>query len=193
MILSTKKGRKMKILILYDSIGGNTEKIAKRIYDTLKATTDEIDFMNFTSEIDTDFFEYNLIFLGSPVIDWLPTKRMMEFVKKKLQFYSKQGKIQPSSPLIPGKYGICFCTYAGPHIGKNEALPMTMWLRSFLEHLGYAVLDQWHIVGQFHKETDMNTQGRLGNILGRPNDRDLLEVENRTKGAVRALEGLMKG
>ncbi len=68
---------------------------------------------------------------------------------------------------------------------------MTMWLRSFLEHLGYAVLDQWHIVGQFHKETDMNTHGRLGNILGRPNDMDLLDVENQTKGVVGALTRLM--
>ena len=182
----------MKSLILYDSIGGNTEKVAKRIYDTLKGTTNEINFFKFTSDIDVDLFEYDLIFLGSPVIDWLPTKRMMEFVKKKLQFYSGQGKIKPSSPFGSRKYGICFCTYAGPHIGKNEARPMTMWLRSFLEHLGYTVLDQWHIVGQFHKETDMNTQGRLGNILGRPNDNDLLDVENRTKGVVRALEGLMK-
>ena len=70
---------------------------------------------------------------------------------------------------------------------------MTMWLRSFLEHLGYAVLDQLHIIGQFHKETDMNTQGRLGNILGRPNDKDLLDVENRTKGIVGALDGLISG
>jgi len=129
--------------------------------------------------------------LGSPVIDWLPTKRMMDFLKKKLQSYSDHGKIVPSSPLIPGKYGICFCTYAGPHIGKNEALPMTMWLSSFLEHLGYAVLDQWHIVGQFHKETDMNTQGRLGNILGRPNDEDLINVVNRTKGIIGALSEFM--
>ncbi len=183
----------MKSLILYDSIGGNTEKVAKCIYDTLKGSTNKIDFMKFSSDIDVDLFEYDLVFLGSPVIDWLPTKRMMEFVKKKLKFYSGQGKIKPSSPIGLRKYGICFCTYAGPHIGKNEALPMTMWLRSFLEHLGYAVLDQWHIVGQFHKETDMNTQGRLGNILGRPNDKDLLEVENRTKGVVGALEGLLKG
>ena len=177
----------MKSLILYDSIGGNTEKVAQRIFHTLKGLTNEIDFMNFSSEVDVDFYEYDLIFLGSPVIDWLPTKRMMDFIKKKLQLYSKQGKIVPSSPLLPGKYGICFCTYAGPHIGINEAFPMTMWLRSFLEHLGYAVLDQWHIVGQFHKETDMNTKGRLGNILGRPNDKDLLDVENRTKGIVGAL------
>jgi len=62
-----------------------------------------------------------------------------------------------------------------------------MWFRSFLEHLGFTVLDQWHIVGQFHKETDMNTNGRPGNILGRSNDKDLLDVENRTKGIVGAL------
>jgi hypothetical protein len=177
----------MKSLILYDSIGGNTDKVAQRINDTLNGKISEVDFIKIASKTDVDFFAYDLIFLGSPVIDWLPTKKMMNFVKKKLQFYSDQGKIIPSSPLISGKYGISFCTYAGPHIGKNEALPMTMWLRSFLEHLGFTVLDQWHIVGQFHKETDMNTKGRLGNILGRPNDKDLLDVENRTKGIVGAL------
>jgi len=183
----------MKSLILYDSIGGNTEKVAQQIYDTLKETNSDIDFIKFASDVDVDFFEYDLIFLGSPVIVWLPTKRMMAFIKKKLQFYSDQGKIIPSSPLKSGKYGICFCTYAGTHIGKNEALPMTMWLRSFLEHLGYTVLDQWHIIGQFHKEADTNTQGRMGNILGRPNDKDLLDVGNRTKGVVSALAGVISG
>jgi flavodoxin len=180
----------MKSLILYDSIGGNTDKVAQRICDTLNSAINEVDFIKITSKIDVDFFGYDLIFLGSPVIDWLPTKRMMDFVKKKLKFYSDQGKIIPSSPLRSGKYGISFCTYAGPHVGKIEAFPMTMWLRSFLEHIGYTVLDQWHIVGQFHKETDMNTQGRLGNILGRPNDKDLLDVENRTKGVIGALSSI---
>jgi len=181
----------MKSLILYDSIGGNTEKVAKRIHKTLKGTMPEVDFIKFTSKIDVDFFDYDLIFLGSPVIDWLPTKRIMGYITNMMRRYRDQGKITPSSPLKPGKYAICFCTYAGPHIGKNEALPMTMWLRSFLEHIGYAVLDQWHVVGQFHKETALNTQGRLGNILGRPNDKDLLGVENRTKGIVGALAAMM--
>jgi hypothetical protein len=180
----------MKSLILYDSIGGNTEKVAQRIYNTLNGITDEVHFIKFTSKIAVDFFEYDLIFLGSPVIDWLPTKRMMDFITNQLKHYRDRGKILPASPLKPGKYGICFCTYAGPHIGIKEALPMTMWLRSFLEHIGYAVLDQWHIVGQFHKETDLNTHGRLGIILGRPNDADLLDVENRTRGVVGALAGL---
>ena len=183
----------MKSLILYDSIGGNTEKVAQRIYDTLKGSTNEIDFIKFTSKIDVDFFEYDLIFLGSPVINRLPTKRMMDFVKKKLKFYNDQGKIIPSAPLISGKYAICFCTYAGTHIGENEAIPMTMWLRSFFMHLGYSVLDQWHMVGEFHNKKDENTHGRMGNILGRPNDKDLLDVENRVKGVVGALAGLMAG
>ena len=183
----------MKSLILYDSIGGNTDKVAQRIKDTLNDAVSEVDFLKITSKTDVDFLAYDLIFLGSPVIDWLPTKQMMDFVKKKLQFYNDQRKIIPSAPLISGKYGICFCTYSGTHIGENEAIPMTMWLRSFLMHLGYSVLDQWHIVGQFHSQTDMNTKGRLGNILGRPNDNDLLDVENRTKGVVGALAGLTAG
>jgi flavodoxin len=183
----------MKSLILYDSIGGNTEKVAQRIYETLKDSTNEVDLIKFKSEIDVDFLEYDLIFMGSPVINWLPTKRMMDFVKKKLQFYNNQGKIIPSAPLLPGKYAVCFCTYAGPHIGENEAIPLTMWLRSFFEHLGYCVLGRWHIVGEFHNKTDENTKGRMGNIWGRPNDKDLLDVENRVKGVVGALAGFMAG
>ena len=102
----------MNSLILYDSMGGNTEKVAHRIYDTIKSAIGEVDLLKVTPETNVDFFEYDLIFLGSPVIDWLPTKKMMDCVKKKLRFYSRQGKIMPSSPVISGKYGICFCSFA---------------------------------------------------------------------------------
>jgi len=179
----------MKSVILYDSVGGNTEKVAQRIYASLQDAAMGVDIIKFTPKVDVDFFDYDLVFLGSPVIDWLPTKRMMAYITQKLKSYRDQGEIKPSAPLKPGKFGICFCTYAGPHIGLTEAVPMTMWLRAFLEHIGYAVLDQWHIVGQFHRETDMNTHGRLGNILGRPNAQDLLAVENRTRGVISALAG----
>ena len=180
----------MKSLILYDSLGGNTEKVAQQISDALKESGHEVVLTKLKAGIDLDFFDYDLVFTGSPVIDWLPTKQMMEFIKKTLKSYAGQGKVVPSSPLLPGKYAVCFCTYGGPHIGKNEAVPMTMWLRSFFEHIGFAVLDRWHIVGQFNKETEMNTKGRLGNILGRPNEQDLRVVSDRTKGIIRALSGL---
>ena len=177
----------MKTLVLYDSLGGNTKKVADTIYQTLNNHYEEVDFIKVSTDLEIDFFDYDLVFLGSPVIDWLPTKKLMDFLKSKLKGYSEKGLILPSSPIKLNKYAICYCTFGGPHIGENEAIPMTLWLRSFLEHLGFQVLNQWHFVGQFHKETNMNTNGRLGNILGRPNDKDLQEVENRTMGIVESL------
>ena len=112
----------------------------------------------------------------------------MEFVKKRMTKYNKDGQIKPAAPILPGKFGICFCTFAGPHIGKKEALPMTMWLRSALEHIGFIVLDTWYIVGAFNNGIDLNHNGRLGNIENRPNQNDLDILTNRVIGISAALQ-----
>ncbi|MDC7219485.1 MAG: flavodoxin domain-containing protein [Spirochaetales bacterium] len=178
----------MKSLVFYESTGGNTEKVAQRISRTLDSIPgNETDLIKLSPEIEIDFFQYDLVFLGSPVVAALPTQSMMDCIKRHHKLYVKQDKIVPSSPLLPGKYGICFCTYAGPHIGMGEALPATMLMRSFLEHIGYSVLDQWHTLGEFHNRHDLSTQGRMGNILGRPNENDLLDIENRVKGVLNSL------
>lgn len=52
----------MKSLILYDSIGGNTDKIAQRINDTLNGKISEVDFIKIASKTDVDFFAYDLVF-----------------------------------------------------------------------------------------------------------------------------------
>ncbi len=131
----------MKSLILYDSMGGNTAKVAETIERSLlKLMTPHM--VKVDKDHAIDLFDYDLIFIGSPVIDWLQTSAMMRFVKSKMKEYNNKGLIKPSSPVIPGKFGISFGTYAGPHIGEKEALPMTMWLNSFLEHLGYTAMDQ---------------------------------------------------
>lgn len=178
----------MKSLVFYDSIGGNTEKVAQRMYDTLNKLGNETELIKLTPEIVIDFFKYDPIFIGSPIIGALPTKPMMDCIKRHHMAYVKQDKIIPSSPLLLGKFGICFCTYAGPHIGLGEALPANMLMSSFLQHIGYSVLDLWYTVGEFHDRYDLSTQGRMGNILGRPNDNDLLDIENRVKGIVSSLE-----
>ena len=72
-------------------------------------------------------------------------------------------------------------------MGQREAVPMTKWLGAFMEHLGYLVLDEWHIVGEFHSNDEMNLKGRLGDIRGRPNEHDLRDVENRVKGTLYSL------
>lgn len=178
----------MKSVVFFDSLGGNTEKVANTIYETLQGELSHSQIEKVGKESEFDFFDYDLIFIGSPVIDWLPTKTMTDFMKKTLRRYNTKGLIRPSSPIIPGKFAICFGTFAGPHIGRREAVPMTMWLRSALEHMGFIVLDLWHIVGQFKGREDLNKMGRLGNIENRPNEYDLLEVKNKVLGTVASLE-----
>lgn len=61
-------------------------------------------------------------------------------------------------------------------------------MRAFLEHLGFLVLEEWHIVGEFKNSEENSTLGRFGNIRGRPDELDLAEVECRVAGILRALK-----
>ena len=58
----------MKALVLYDSLGGNTEKVAARIHKTLVEQGVEADLIKVTADMDLELYEYDLLFLGSPVI-----------------------------------------------------------------------------------------------------------------------------
>ncbi|MBN2853617.1 MAG: flavodoxin domain-containing protein [Clostridia bacterium] len=70
----------MNILIIYDSVFGNTEKVAQELYDTLKENNKveirKVDKMNTTMVKEID-----LIILGSPTRGFSPTKPMTQFVK----------------------------------------------------------------------------------------------------------------
>lgn len=181
----------MKSIILYDSMSGNTAKVAKAIHRSLTEKLMTPDLVKVEEGLTVDLFDYDLIFIGSPVISWLPTQSMVDFVKKMMKEYNGQGLIKPSSPIIPGKFGISFGTFSGPHIGVKEAIPMTMWLNSFLEHLGYTVLNQLHVVGKRNNPPknwpEINKNGRLGDIEDRPNKADLLSIENKVRGIVDSL------
>jgi len=70
---------------------------------------------------DIDYFDYDLVCVGSPSIQWHPAKPMDDLLKHKLDSYRKQGKIKPSAPNISGKNALIFVTYSGPHTGLDEA------------------------------------------------------------------------
>jgi len=180
--------RNLKCLILYASLSGNTEKVALRIQDVLQTAKVQVERIKVDRETNLDLYQYDLVFLGSPVITWLPTKTMMDFVHRTMAHYHKSGDLVPCSPVRPGKYAICFCTYAGPHTGVSEALPAIKWRRTLFEALGLVVLDEWYTVGEFKRSEENSTKGRLGNIKGRPNENDLLEIENKTKGVLETLK-----
>jgi hypothetical protein len=82
-----------------------------------------------------------------------------------------------------------FCTYSGPHTGLREATPAGQYAGQFFEHLGFDVLEEWYVVGEFHGSEEASTVGRLGDIRGRPNDEDLEQVKQDVTRIVRRLEG----
>jgi hypothetical protein len=177
----------MNTVVIYDSLGDNTEKVAKAIYDTVLDVMPSSRLVKVEKETEIDLLSCDLTFIGSPVMDWLPSKSMTAFVQRTMKAANDRGLVKPAAPIIPGKFAICFGTYGGPHIGVGEARPMTLWLRSALEHLGIIVLDEWHIPGAFRNRDDLNHNGRLGNIEGRPDSHDLLDVQNRVRGILAAL------
>ncbi len=176
----------MKVLILYDSFTGNTEKIVNIIYKTLKNyNLEKLEKIKITKDFSTDFeiLEYDTIFLGSPVIQFLPSVNLMNFCKKTLMKYLKKGHIIPKSPKIEGKYGIPFVSYGGMHTGIKEAIPALKYLQQFLEHLRFNVIDEFYVVGEYRSKEfqEFNKDTPLGDITGRPNENDLKFTENKVK------------
>jgi flavodoxin len=178
----------MRSLVLYSSVTGNTEKVARQIADALRREGHDVAFVKVNDETNVDLLAYDLVFLGSAVHQWLPTRKMVDYVKRMLKRYFASGIIVPCSPIRPGKYAVCFCTYSGPHTGISEAVPATKWMRAFLEHVGFTVIAEWHTIGEFKGSQDNSMHGRFGDIRGRPNGHDLAETENRVIGVLNVLK-----
>jgi hypothetical protein len=163
-------------LILYWSATGNTEKVVRAIERGLLDEGVKPSVVNVTEADRTDLYDYDLVFLGCPSISFLPPEPVLRFVKRKMNFHRDQGDIKVLAPRVPGKQAVVFVTYSGPHTGIAEAIPVGKYLGQFLAHLGFAVLDEWYVVGEFHGNEEYSTRGCLGDIRGRPNDDDLARV-----------------
>jgi flavodoxin len=177
----------MKILNLYFSSTGNTDKVAKRIDLTLKNLGHEVETVKVAGELDLDILAYDLVFAGSGVYYWLPGKPMMDLCKKLLQKYVQAGEIKPAAPRRPGKKAVIYCTYGGGHTGVNEAVPAVKYLGQLFDHLGFEIIAEWYLVGEFIGANiqHLSTAGRLGDIRGRPHEADLAEVAGRVVGILR--------
>lgn len=130
---------------------------------------------------DLDFFAYDLVCLGFPSYQWRPPKPMDDYLRTKFGRYRKEGRIRPGAPVLPGKNALIFCTYSGPHTGIREAIPAGKYAGQFFEHLGFTVVDEWYILGEFHGKEELSTVGRMGDIRGLPNEQDLVRVEDRAE------------
>ncbi len=180
----------MKILNIYYSATGNTEKIANVISETAKKEEHEVETIRITkesSDIDIELLSYDFVFAGSGVYQWLPGKPIQEFFTKMLWKYFEKGEIKPAAPRRSNKKAVLYCTYGGVHTGINEAIPAVKYMGQLFDHLGFTIIAEWYFVGEYRskKLTPFSTIGRMGNIKGRPNENDLKDVSERVKGILK--------
>ena len=182
----------MRAAIFYWSEGGNTENVALAIEQELEASGVETVLKRTDEAGDIDWYAYDLVCVGFPSYRWHPPQPVNKFLQARFVEYRRQGKVRVGAPKVPGKHALCFCTYSGQHTGIHEALPATKYAGQFFEHLGFTVWDDWCIVGQYHGREEANTQGRLGDIRGRPNEQDLAKVRRDTAELVRRIRETIK-
>ena len=177
----------MDAIIVYWSKTGNTEKVALALQEGLREAGVSVVLTKVEDAGEVDFYAYDLVCLGFPSHGWSPPEPVDAFLKKKFGAYGAQGRIKAGSPKVPGKNALIFCTYSGPHTGVREAVPAGLYAGQFFEHLGFDVLDEWYLVGEFHGSEEASTKGRMGDIRGRPNEQDLRKVKRDAALLVKAL------
>jgi flavodoxin len=180
-------------LIVYHSETGNTGKVAAAIERGLAKEGVAVTVKTVGQATEKEFYDYDLVCFGSPVLHSLPPPPVLAFIKTCERAYRDANDVRVSSPSILGKCALVFCTYSGPHCGVNEALPTGKYIRQFFEHLGFDVKAEWYEVGEFHGYEELSTKGRLGDIRGRPDDDDLAMVELKTIQLVKTLRPLRSG
>jgi flavodoxin I len=178
----------MNALVVYWSATGNTEKIASVIERTLREEGVETRSVKLPVEDDINVLDYDIVFLGSPSYQFLPPDPMLQWVRGRMKFHNERSDIKPCSPRLPGKTGVTFCTYSGPHTGIAEAIPVGKVLGQLLDHLGFELRGEWYTIGEFHGNERFSTRGRCGNIVGHPNDDDLAEIAGKVRDLLTSLK-----
>jgi flavodoxin len=166
-----------KAVITYHSSTGNTAKVASAIQLGLEEGGLLVELKKPQEAAKLDFYNYDLVCVGSPSIEWQPAKPMMDMLKAKLDIYRAQGKIKLCAPKVAGKNALVFVTYSGPHTGIDEATPAGKTMRQYFEHLGFTVQGEWYIISEFHGRLENSTFGKLGDIRGKPTVAELTKIK----------------
>jgi flavorubredoxin len=182
-----RTGHELKVLIIYWSATGNTEKVAIAIQQALTREGITPIIKKVAEAAAEELYNYDLVFLGAPSYQFQPPEPVLRFARDKMKLHSERGDIKPSSPRVPGKTAVVFCTYSGPHTGISEATPAGDYMGQFFEHLGFEVAAKWYVVGEFHGREELSTKGRLGDIRGRPNRQDLADVESNVSKLIKSI------
>ncbi len=109
----------MKVLIVYDSRSGNTEKMAHAVSEGVSEEGLDVEVKRVEEASVDELPGVDGLILGSPVYYGLPTAKIKEFIDDSVKYHGK----------LDGKVGGAFASSGGTHTGAettvmalNEAL-----------------------------------------------------------------------
>jgi NAD(P)H dehydrogenase (quinone) len=102
----------MKILIVYDSSTGNTEKMAHSVEDGVKRTGVEVVFHHVDEASIDEIPQCQGLILGSPVYYGTPSAKIKKFVDESIKYHGK----------LEGIVGGGFASAGGSHTGAETTI-----------------------------------------------------------------------
>jgi NAD(P)H dehydrogenase (quinone) len=102
----------MKMLIVYDSRTGNTEKMAHAVAEGVKSTGVEVVLKKVDEASVDELPQYQGLILGSPVYYGLPSGKIKGFVDASVKYHGK----------LEGMVGGAFASAGGTHTGAETTI-----------------------------------------------------------------------
>lgn len=102
----------MKMLIVYDSRTGNTEKMAYAVAKGVEAAGVEAILKKIDDAKVDELIQVQGLILGSPVYYGLPTAKIKEFIDESVKYHGQ----------LEGMVGGAFCSAGGTHTGSETTI-----------------------------------------------------------------------
>jgi NAD(P)H dehydrogenase (quinone) len=102
----------MKVLIVYDSSSGNTEKMAHAVEEGVKKAGIEVVLKHVDEASIDEIPQCQGLILGSPVYYGLPTAKIKKFVDESIKYHGK----------LDGMVGGEFASAGGTHTGAETTI-----------------------------------------------------------------------
>ena len=102
----------MKVLIVYDSRTGNTQKMAVKISEAIKNNGLEVILKKVEEASVDELPNVDALILGSPVYYGLPTGKIKQFIDESVKYHGK----------LTHLVGGAFCNAGGTHTGSESTI-----------------------------------------------------------------------
>ena len=102
----------MKVLIVFDTSTGNTEKMAHAVEDGVKKVGVEVVFKHVDEASVDEIPQCQGLILGSPVYYGLPSGKIKKFIDESIKYHGK----------LDGTVGGAFASAGGTHTGAETTI-----------------------------------------------------------------------